>query len=276
VRRIGRAIDTFSTGNPLGLSFRGPAVSQGSDEDREVAAVEYKLSLLGEKMQGASRDAIGTLVRTVAHEIKNPLNAISLRLETLRMRLADEVPEAEGEIELVSREVHRLDRVVRTFLDLDQPMDLEIEEFDPLELAGTVLETLRPAAQRAGVEFGLTSPAAGFSVEADRGLIGQALVNIVTNATQAITSGGGTVRTSVSLVNGSCEISVTDNGPGMPADVRDKIFEPYFTTKPTGSGIGLAFTKRAMALHGGRITVESSVGTGTTMILAFPAVRRVG
>jgi signal transduction histidine kinase len=141
VRRIGRAIDTLSTGNPLGLTF-----PDESSEDREVAAVEYKLSLLGEKMQGARRDAIGSLVRTVAHEIKNPLNAISLRLETLRMRIADEIPEAESEVELVSNEVQRLDRVVRTFLDLNQPMELDIREFDPGELAATVLETMRPAA----------------------------------------------------------------------------------------------------------------------------------
>ncbi len=94
--------------------------------------MEYKLSLLGEQMQGARRDAdqmrsaIGSLTRGVAHEIKNPLNAISLRLETLRMKIAGEVPDAESDIDLVSNEVQRLDRVVRTFLDLNRPMELEI------------------------------------------------------------------------------------------------------------------------------------------------------
>lgn len=271
VRRIGKAIDTLSTGNPLGLTFRAE-----SSEDREVAAVEYKLSLLGEKMQGARRDAIGSLVRTVAHEIKNPLNAISLRLETLRMRIADEIPEAESEVELVSNEVQRLDRVVRTLLDLNQPMELDIREFDPGELAATVLETMRPAAIQAGVELQLMRPPRQFAVQADRGLIEQGLVNIVTNAIQALgTAGtnGGYIKTCLSLVNGNCELAVSDNGPGMPASVRDRIFEPDFTTKITGSGIGLAFTKRTMDLHHGRITVESSPGSGTTMTLSFPVVR---
>jgi signal transduction histidine kinase len=268
IRRIGRAIDTLSAGRPLGLSQ-----PEENTADREVAAVEYKLSLLGEKMQGARRDAIGTLVRTVAHEIKNPLNAISLRLETLRMRIADEAPDAEPEIDLVSNEVHRLDRVVRTFLDLNQPLELNIQDFDPCEVASSVLETMRPAATEAGVTLQLVGPPRRFTVRADRGLIEQGLLNVVTNAIQA-TDRGGSVKASVSLLDGVCEIAVADNGPGMSASVREKIFEPFFTTKPAGSGIGLAFTKRSMELHGGGIGVESSPGSGTTMTLTFPAARR--
>jgi signal transduction histidine kinase len=277
VRRIGRAIDTLSTGRPLGLTM--PTEDQ---EDREVAAVEYKLSLLGQQMQGARRDAdqmrtaIGTLARGVAHEIKNPLNAISLRLETLRMRIVDEVPEAEADIDLVSDEVHRLDRVVRTFLDLNRPMELEIKEFDPAELAASVLEVMRPAATQAHVELRLTRSPGPSVVHADRGLIEQGLLNIVNNAIQALGCGDATdcvVRTSVSLNNGNCEIAVADNGPGMPANVQERIFEPYFTTKSSGSGIGLAFTKRAMELHGGRVDVESAPGQGTKMVLSFPVNR---
>jgi signal transduction histidine kinase len=286
VRRIGKAIDTLSTGRPLGLTL-----PREDRDDREVAAVEYKLSLLGEQMQGARRDAdqmrtaIGSLARGVAHEIKNPLNAISLRLETLRMRIIDEVPEAESEIDLVSNEVHRLDRVVRTFLDLNRPLELEIGEFDPTELAATVLEIIRPAATEAKVELQLTRPGLPFLVQADRGLIEQGLLNIVNNAIQALgnESVNGNlsgepaqpawVRTSVSLANGNCRIAVTDNGPGMLPDVQDRIFEPNFTTKTTGSGIGLAFTKRAMELHRGNIGVESAPGHGTTMTLTFPILR---
>lgn len=270
IRRIGQAIDTLAAGRPLGLPLRDQ-----SGEDREVAAVEYKLSLLGEKMQGARRDAIGNLVRTVAHEIKNPLNAISLRLEALRARIAEEVPEAEPDVDLVSNEVHRLDRVVRTFLDLNQPMELEIREFDAVELAAGVLETMRPAATQAGVELQPVRASGAVAVRADRGLLEQAVLNLVNNAIQAMPAGGA-VKTSVLGANGGmCEISVSDNGPGMPASVREKIFEPYFTTKASGSGIGLAFTKRSMDLHGGSISVESEPGAGTTMTLAFPITRNI-
>lgn len=274
VRRIGNVIDTLATGKPLGLSL-----PKYVPDDREVAAVEYKLGLLGQQMQGARRDAdqmrsaIGTLARGVAHEIKNPLNAIALRLETLRMRIVDEIPEAEGEIDLVSNEVHRLDRVVRTFLDLNHPMELDIGEFDPAELAATVLEIIRPAATQANVELELKKPARPLIVRADRGLIEQGLLNIVNNAIQALGEQGetgGLVRTVVSLTDGNCEIAVTDNGPGMPENVRDRIFEPYFTTKTSGSGIGLAVTKRAMDLHHGSIRVESAPGQGSTIVLSFP------
>lgn len=276
VRRIGRAIDTLSTGRPLGLN----SSPQNEKQDREVEAIEYKLGLLGEKMQGARRDAdqmrtaFGSLARGVAHEIRNPLNAMGLRLETLRMKIVDELPEAEGEIDLVSNEIQRLDRVVRTFLDLNKPMELEIRTFDPGEVAGTVLEILRPAATQAKVELQSVARASPGSVQADRGLIEQCLLNVVKNAIQAMeNSNGGVVKTSVEIAAGTCRIAVADNGPGMPSDVKDHIFDPYFTTRSTGTGIGLALTKRAIDLHRGTIQVTSSPGEGTTFTLAFPAVR---
>jgi two-component system sensor histidine kinase AtoS len=212
----------------------------------------------------------------VAHEIKNPLNAISLRLETLRMRVSPEVPEAESDIDLVSNEVQRLDRVVRTFLDLNRPMELEIAAFDAGDLAASVMETMRPAAQQASVELVLEKPAGPFPVEADRGLLEQGLFNVVNNAIQAIaaTKAPGRVHIKVSRQNSNCAIAVTDNGPGMPASVQERIFEPYFTTKASGSGIGMAMTKRALELHGGGIRVESTPGEGATMVLSFPVKAR--
>jgi signal transduction histidine kinase len=114
-------------------------------------------------------------------------------------------------------------------------------------------------------------------VEADRGLVEQALLNIVNNAIQALGSGNGTdclITTTISFRENNCEIAVADNGPGMPVSVQERIFEPYFTTKASGSGIGLAFTKRAMEIHGGGIGVTSAPGQGTTMILSFPVSRR--
>ncbi|HEY4087962.1 MAG TPA: HAMP domain-containing sensor histidine kinase [Bryobacteraceae bacterium] len=276
LRRIGRAVDTLAIGKPLGLSL--PAEN---GEDREVAAIEYKLGLIGEQMEGARRDAdqirsFGKLARSVAHEIKNPLNAISLRLETLRMRITPEVPEAEAEIDLVSNEVQRLDRVVRTFLDLNRPMELEVGNFDAGELASSVMETMRPVAQQANVQLSVSKPGAALRVEADQGLLQQGLINVVNNAIQAIASTGehGRVQIAVSGQNNNCSIAVTDNGPGMPENIQERIFEPYFSTKASGSGVGLAVTRRALELHGGDIHVKSSPGEGTTMVLSFPVRAR--
>ena len=276
LRRIGRAVDTLAVGKPLGLSL---PVEDG--EDREVAAIEYKLGLIGEQMEGARRDAdqirsFGRLARSVAHEIKNPLNAISLRLETLRMRVAPEVPEAETDIDLVSNEVQRLDRVVRTFLDLNRPMELEVGNFDAGELASSVMETMRPVAQQANVQLSVEKPGSALPVEADRGLLQQGLINVVSNAILAIASSGShnQEQNTKTNQNSNCSIAVTDNGPGMPENVQERIFEPYFTTKASGSGVGLAVTRRALELHGGDIRVKSTPGEGTTMVLSLPVRAR--
>jgi signal transduction histidine kinase len=268
VERIGEAIDTLATGNPLGLTPRR--------EDREVLAIESKLNLLGEQMRGARRDAdqtrqaITSLVRGAAHELKNPLNAIALRLEALRARVCDEVPGAEAEIDKLSGEVTRLDRVVRTFLDLGRPVELDLSEFDPAELAASVLELVRPSAAGAGVELELGPPQRRFTLRADKGLVQQGLLNVLSNAIEAMPE-GGRVKVAVRLADTRCEIRVTDTGPGIPKEVQERIFDPYFTTKDKGSGIGLAFTRRTMQLHGGAVTVDSEAGRGTTMVLSLPA-----
>jgi two-component system sensor histidine kinase AtoS len=138
------------------------------------------------------------------------------------------------------------------------------------------METMRPAAQQANVQLSVEKPGAALPVEADQGLLQQGLINVVNNAIQAIASTGenGRVQIAVSSQNNNCSIAVTDNGPGMPENVQERIFEPYFSTKASGSGVGLAVTRRALELHGGDIRVKSSPGEGTTMVLSFPVRAR--
>lgn len=262
LERIVEAIDTLATGNPLGL---GP-----QRKDREVAVIESRLSLLGEQMHGA-REAVASLIRGAAHEIRNPLNAMAIRLETLRGLVAEDVPEAETEIGKLSAEVARLDRVVKTFLDLGRPVELELREFDLRKLIDEALELVRPAAAMQAIELVWERPEQAFPVRADYGLMQQGLLNVVNNAIEAM-PGGGRVRVSAWRVGLHCEMRVADNGPGMPADVRERVFEPYFTTKEKGSGIGLALTRKTLQLHGGTATVETEMGKGTTMILSLPVV----
>lgn len=262
LERIGEAIDTLATGNPLGL---GP-----QQKDREVAVIESRLSLLGEQMHGA-REAVTSLMRGAAHEIRNPLNAMTIRLETLRGLVAEDVPEAEAEIGKLSAEVSRLDRVVKTFLDLGRPVELELREFDLRELIDEALELVRPAAASQAIDLVWERPGQAFPVRADYGLMQQGMLNVVNNAIEAM-PGGGRVRVSAWRVGLHCEIRVADNGPGIPAAVRERIFDPYFTTKEKGSGIGLALTRKTLQLHGGTATVESEAGKGTTMILSLPVV----
>jgi signal transduction histidine kinase len=262
LERIGEAIDTLATGNPLGLT---PVA-----KDPEVAIVESRLSLLGEQMHGA-REAAASLMRGAAHEIKNPLNAMALRLETVRAIVADDAPEVEPEIVKLSAEVARLDRVVKMFLDLGRPVELDIRQFDLRELIDSLVELARPGASAQAVDLQWDRPRQSLTVRADYGLIQQAMLNVVNNAIEAM-SHGGRILVSAWRVGLHCEIRISDNGPGIPANVREKIFEPYFTTKEKGSGIGLALTRKTMQLHGGTAAVESEPGKGTTMILSLPVV----
>ena len=260
----------------LDQMIAGEAEAPLSWEDREFAAVQSKLSLLGAQVSGAKRDAsqlrtaIGGIARGVAHEFKNPLNAIALRLEVLRARVAGDVPEAEGDIDVLAQEVTRLDRLVNTFLDLSRPVTLDRQVLQVSDLLTEMLTLVGPEAERVGVILEWT-PVAGVAVSADGDLLRQAFLNVVRNAFDAM-PGGGHLRVSVARNGDMCEICVSDTGRGIPVEVRERIFEPYFSTKESGSGIGLALTMRAMQMHGGSIDVDSAPGQGTRFCLRLPAL----
>jgi signal transduction histidine kinase len=248
-------------------------------EDRELAALQSKLNLLGAQVHLAKRDAneirgaMHSLARGVAHEFKNPLNAIMLRLELLRTRLAPAPPEAAADLEILSSEVTRLDRVVRNFLDLSRPVEMNLQRLDGDALAGDLLELVRPEAERHGVRLELSRADAPVTLFADADLLKQALLNVVKNAIEAVEP-GGSVTLAVCCVEGNGEIAVVDTGSGMSEEVRARIFDPYFTTKARGSGIGLALARRILQLHGGSVEVESRVGQGTTFRLRVPLAAR--
>lgn len=243
-------------------------------EDRELAAVQSKLSLLGAQVSGAKRDAnqlrtaMSGIARGVAHEFKNPLNAIALRLEVLRARVCEDVPDAEADIDVLAQEVTRLDRVVKTFLDLSRPVALDCQLVQISDLVSEILTLVEPEAARAGVILEW-NPEVSVAISADADLLRHALLNVVRNALDAM-PGGGRLRVSVNQSGDKCEISVTDTGLGIPAEVRHRIFEPFFSTKESGSGIGLAMTMRVLQLHGGSVEVDCVSGQGTTFCLRLP------
>jgi signal transduction histidine kinase len=214
--------------------------------------------------------AISRLTGGVAHEIKNPLNSIALHLEVLRARLGDQCQEAEQEIEVISKEITRLDRVVKTFLDFTRPMDLHLDAVEAVALAQEVATLVTPEAVKQGIQVTLDSDPAPLVLEADRDLLKQAVLNVVVNAVDAMKH-GGRLEISVKRAGPDCVFLVSDQGGGIPPDVKDKIFNLYFTTKDKGSGIGLAMTFRVVQLHNGTIDFVSEPGKGTTFWLRLPA-----
>lgn len=294
---IAHLIDDITSG-------REPELPAGhTEEARELAAIQSKLSILGERYRDAKEDAsqlrmnlegvlekldagtrkqfesqlalaqrltaINSLTGRVAHEIKNPLNAISLRLEMLRGRIADDSPDSEPEFAILAEEVTRLDRVVRTFLDFNRPVELSMEDINPAELCREILHLLEPEAAAKGVILSLLEPAERTRVQGDSGLLRQAFLNIVVNSLEAM-SGDGSLRVEITKNSETCVLRIMDTGPGIPADQRDKVFQLYFTTKPQGSGIGLAMTFRAIQLHGGTIEIEPGRQTGTAFRITLP------
>jgi signal transduction histidine kinase len=292
VKRIEETIDRIAQGSDR-------AISAGKHLTKEFAVVESKLDLLGQQFRGAREHAselrgdidkllermasqldvatrlaaISKLGSGVAHEIKNPLNAIALRLDLLRAKLGAPEEELAQEIEVLSKEVMRLNRVVKTFLDFSRPVDVHFEETDLSALAKEVVELMTPQARLSRISLDLDAPGEPVHVRADPDMIKQAILNLVTNAMEAMRDGGN-LLVKVHLPDGAAALEVTDSGPGIPEQLRDKVFQLYFTTKSRGSGIGLAMTYRAVQLHNGSIAFTSEEGKGTTFRLQFPAVVR--
>ncbi len=225
---------------------------------------------LGHELQTADRlAAISRVSGGVAHEVKNPLNAILLHVEVAKAKLSRGDTDVIPQMEIISSEILRLDRVVKTFLDFTRPVELKMETVPVRRLLDEVLELARPQAETSKIRVAVGQEADGVSVRIDRDLIKQAMLNIVVNAMQAMPD-GGELRFESIAGEEFAEIRISDTGVGIPPDLRDKIFRLYFTTKKEGSGIGLAMTFRIVQLHDGTIEFTSEPGKGTTFSIRLP------
>jgi signal transduction histidine kinase len=210
--------------------------------------------------------AMSQLTRGVAHEIKNPLNAITVHLEVLNQRIgADEAPE----LNVIRAEIARLNRIVKTFLDFNRPVDLRLRRIDLNEMVSEIAKLIGPEASAHDVTVVSELFGRPVWIDADRDLLKQAFLNVVMNALEAMPD-GGRLTVSCSLGGGVCRVGISDTGPGIAPEIRDKIFNLYFTTKGNGSGIGLAMAYRFMQLHDGRMTFSSESGQGATFIFELP------
>ena len=218
--------------------------------------------------------AIGRLTSGVAHEVKNPINAIVVHLEVLRQKLKEVDPDTRRHMEIIGNEIRRLDRVVQTLVDFTRPVEMRLAETDLRKLVEDVVSLAAPEAERHGVRIVHEAAAAPLRVNIDADLIKQAALNIALNGVQAMEN-GGTLTLTTAAHGDKAVVSIADQGPGIPPELRDKVFNLYFTTKKSGSGIGLAMTYRVMQLHNGRVDFESESGRGTTFRLQLPLAERV-
>ena len=234
--------------------------------------------------------ALGRLSAGVAHEVKNPLNAMMIHLELLRQQFsarlaparamaggavaaaAPPVPDREQalqHVDIIASEIRRLDQVVQGFLKFTRPEDLKLQPIAVGTLLNEIAPILRPEADRAGVELIVDCDSAP-DVNGDPAMLRQAFLNLALNAIQAMPH-GGTLRIACEETRGHrVSISVSDSGVGIKPEHLPRIFELYFTTKERGSGVGLSMVYRTVQMHDGDIEVQSTPGAGTTFRIVLP------
>jgi len=213
--------------------------------------------------------AIGRLTAGVGHEVKNPINAIVVHLELLKNKLGHDHAPASRHLEVIDSEIHRLDRVVQTLVDFSRPVELQLREQDLGSIVGDVLALATDELTTRNVTLESRLPETPMIVNVDSDLLKQAVLNVTLNAAQAMPDGGN-LRVILEEERRMAVLRIADEGVGIPPEIREKIFDLYFTTKTGGSGIGLAMTYRILQLHHGSVDVQSKVGRGTEFFLRIP------
>jgi signal transduction histidine kinase len=221
---------------------------------------------------------LGKMAAGVAHEIRNPLNAMNIHLELLKQKLpasrnggGEAADGGRRHAELAQREIARLERVVSGFLRLARLQELSLSRIEVGTFLDELVELVQPEARISGIDL-RTDVAPGLSdLYGDEEVLRQAFLNLIRNAIQASPRGSGPITISASPDNRQVRISVQDHGPGMSQEVQERAFDLYFTTRREGSGIGLALVQQAVEMHGGRIELVSRPGQGTTFTIRLPA-----
>jgi signal transduction histidine kinase len=213
--------------------------------------------------------ALGRLMSGVAHEVKNPLNAMVLQLEVLKARLGEQNEKVQPQVDILAEEIRRLDRVVKTFLDFTRPVEIRPVETEIEPLVREVFALAEPQARTNRVQLLFVRDGAPPPLRVDRDLIKQALLNLVLNGCQAMPQ-GGELKVIPRVAANAVELEISDSGVGIPPEAQKKIFTLFYTTKPGGTGIGLAMAFRIVQLHNGSIEFTSELSRGTTFRVTLP------
>ncbi len=234
-----------------------------------------RLQAMRERLQQAERlSSLGKLAAGVAHEIRNPLNAIGIAVQRLRREF---LPEGEGRqqvfadlTKVIREEISRLNTIVEEFLSLSRGGRLDLQPVAPAALLHNVQALFQAQAHSRGVQLVVEVADACPPVAADLPKMQQVLVNLVKNALEAITGPGQILLRAAAAGADHVRLTVTDTGKGLAPEELDHIFDPYYTTKERGLGLGLALAHEIVQAHGGQMSVDSRPGAGTTFTIILP------
>jgi two-component system sensor histidine kinase HydH len=250
----------------LGLGILGLAAIFYT-QHRHLAEVK---ALEGEVERRERLSTLGNMAAAVAHEIRNPLNAISMGLQRLRVEFAPaEADEYRRLLEVAQGEVRRLNTIVEEFLSLARPLSLKPEAIQVAALLDAVVGLVEHEARSAGIRIERQIPGELPALHADRDRMNQVLLNLALNGIQAMPDGGALIL-GAAAADGTMTLTVEDTGPGISPDLLPRVFEPYVTTKTKGLGLGLTIARRIVEAHAGRIEVESGAGRGTRFRVMLP------
>jgi signal transduction histidine kinase len=283
LRRMAADAHSFAVGERQSVSLEPP--------QDELRAVGFHLRSLmsdmsetrsdlersrGQLMNAEKLASVGKLAASMAHEIRNPLTSLKMRLYTLRQAMGDN-PLHEDDFRVVSEEIARLESIVRNFLEFTRPPVLKLHPHNVVVLVDKTLELCGHRLEEQGIRLVRDHHAGLPPVMADAEQVKQVFLNLLSNAVEAMEEGGelriatesGTDRDGLPVA----VIRFTDTGPGIAADVRSRIFEPFYSTKEGGTGLGLCIAARIMARHGGRLELEPAAAPGTSFAVWIPAAQ---
>ena len=222
----------------------------------------------------------GTMAGALIHELKNPLGVIHLNLQLISEQInKGDVPDKSylnKKIDVLIKQSDTLNRMMADFLDLIKEKQLKLEKTDIIGIISDIENEYSALLQNKGISFIKYFDKKNIFLICDRMLIKQAVVNIINNAAEALSASGRqdkTIYVKAGHYRNFVRIEITDSGPGISSKMIGKIFNAYFTTKPSGTGLGLPLTKRIIDMHGGTITVNSELGAGTQVLIDLPRKR---
>jgi signal transduction histidine kinase/HAMP domain-containing protein len=295
---LGRAVENRSTEGPVSLSLPLPSgdfadflVTVHAFADRQgrfigamitARNMAYLTQVQSTLRYSRKVAGLGRLLAGVAHEVKNPLNAMTIHLELLKQKLGA-APAARGEaggeaqragamkhVTVIANEIRRLDTAVQGFLKFSRPEELALSAVALRPLCDDVARVIEPEARAHHVSVENACAADVPAVYADPAMLRQAILNLALNAVQAMPEGGALRFGARRAEERNVELSVSDTGVGIDADHLPRIFDLYFTTKEGGTGLGLSMVYRTVHLHDGTIEVESTPGHGTVFRVQLP------
>ncbi len=266
---VGREEDTTAAGDEVkALSHGVRGLIQNVDQTQTELQKSRESLLQAEKMA-----LVGKLAAGMAHSIRNPFTSVKMRLFSLNrsLKLSDTQKE---DFDVISEEIRHVDTIVQNFLEFSRPPKLKILPVSPSTVVDQAVELLKHRLKSYEVEVTIERERNLPEIDADPEQLKEVLVNLIVNACEAMEKGGTIVireqESTAPSIDRLAVIRVSDSGPGIPESIRDKVLQPFFTTKEEGTGLGLSIAARIIAEHKGRMDVESNQGGGATFTISLP------